>query len=132
MTHQLAIETGRYTVPKTPIENRTCFFCNQIEDEFHVLYQCSLYNDEREYLMEQLSSFSNISINPSNESFRCLMSYNHGDVEVGKILCSFINKSFEKRSSKTHEIKEREKYIRPAYTSTKFGRLSKRPNRMDL
>ena len=35
--HNLKIETGRYTVPKTPIENRKCFHFGMIEDEFHFI-----------------------------------------------------------------------------------------------
>ena len=35
--HKLEIEIGRYTTPKTPLENRLCKQCNssEIEDEEH-------------------------------------------------------------------------------------------------
>ena len=44
--HSLYIETGRHTVPKTPEHLRTCTLCqlNNIENETHVLFSCTLYN----------------------------------------------------------------------------------------
>jgi hypothetical protein len=42
----LAIETGRWTKPKTPVEHRVCPFCpGQVETEIHFLLQCSMYDD---------------------------------------------------------------------------------------
>ena len=45
----LAIETGRYTVSKTPLHDRTCQFCtvNVLEDEMHFLLHCEFYTDIR-------------------------------------------------------------------------------------
>ena len=46
--HSLAIETGRYTRPqKLPIDRRTCFHCDRVEDEFHFIFDCKLYSTER-------------------------------------------------------------------------------------
>ena len=44
--HSLCIETGRHTVPKTPEHLRTCTLCrlNNIKNETHVLFSCTLYN----------------------------------------------------------------------------------------
>ena len=45
--HSLAIETGRYTRPqKTDINKRLCFYCKNVESEFHMVFECNLYNDE--------------------------------------------------------------------------------------
>ena len=40
-SHQLQIEIGRYTIPKTPINDRTCKNCNlnSVEDELHFLFK---------------------------------------------------------------------------------------------
>ena len=47
-SHKLNIETGRYSRPPTPLENRVCSFCkDSIEDEFH-LFQCNYYSDLRD------------------------------------------------------------------------------------
>ena len=45
----LAIETGRYTRPKTPVNDRVCQFCNinAIEDETDFLIECNFYSDLR-------------------------------------------------------------------------------------
>ena len=50
--HNLAIETGRWT--QQPIENRRCKMCNVLEDEFHFLFECSLYNGLRESLLPRM------------------------------------------------------------------------------
>ena len=55
--HNLAIETGRYTKPiKIPIENRKCFHCSQVEDQFHVIFECNLYSEERLDFFETLQN----------------------------------------------------------------------------
>ena len=45
--HDLKIETGRYTKPYTPRENRICELCDDIENEYHVIFNCPLYNSVR-------------------------------------------------------------------------------------
>ena len=45
--HSLKIETGRYTVPYTPREDRLCTLCRTIEDEQHVIFHCPRYDDLR-------------------------------------------------------------------------------------
>ena len=49
----LAIETGRYTKPVTPLNERICQFCdgNTIETEQHFLMNCNFYSDLREELL---------------------------------------------------------------------------------
>ena len=47
--HKLRIETGRHTIPKTPINLRICLFChsNEVENEIHFLFSCQLYDGLR-------------------------------------------------------------------------------------
>ena len=54
--HQLHIETGRHTVPKTPEKLRICTLCqsNAVENESHVLFSCTLYNDFRSKFFDEL------------------------------------------------------------------------------
>ena len=49
----LHIETGRYSKPKVPLNERTCKFCSQnaIEDEIHFLMDCEFYSDIRRSLI---------------------------------------------------------------------------------
>ena len=45
----LAIETGRYNRPETPLSERLCKYCHidLIEDETHFLVDCEFYRDIR-------------------------------------------------------------------------------------
>ncbi len=45
--HKLAIETGRYTVPKTLPDDRYCLLCKHgsVESEYHFLSQCVKLSD---------------------------------------------------------------------------------------
>ena len=130
--HKVKIETGRYTVPKTPIENRKCSHCGLIEDEFHFLLECSLYNSERESLAIELSNFSTISLTPSHLNFATVMSCANGDIEVGKLICNYINTCFEKRAQFLVDKRETENLLRPISTTTRAGRVSKRPCRLNI
>ena len=55
--HTLEIETGRYTTPKTPLENRLCKQCNlsEIEDEEQFLINCPKYSLHRKELFRKLN-----------------------------------------------------------------------------
>ena len=59
----LLIETGRYTKPLTPLENRTCKFCSTpnyyVEDEKHFLIDCDFYSDLRETLFHKAVDLNN-------------------------------------------------------------------------
>ena len=48
----LAVETGRYRIPKAPLNQRTCKICNQncIEDKFHFIIECITLQGLREQL----------------------------------------------------------------------------------
>ncbi|XP_076078814.1 uncharacterized protein LOC143048830 [Mytilus galloprovincialis] len=47
-TLPLSVETGRYTKPPIPLEERICPFCNNaVEDEIHFLINCDIYSDSR-------------------------------------------------------------------------------------
>ena len=63
----LEIEKGRYTRPKTPLNDRICKFCNSntIEDETHLLISCSFYDDIRyklfQYTVQMNPHFMNLT-----------------------------------------------------------------------
>ena len=79
-THKLHIETGRYTRPKTPRNERTCNFCSQIETESHFLLFCVKYKSQRlklakafnindeEICLEDHENLLRIILNPKNKS----------------------------------------------------------------
>ena len=46
-SHRLGVETGRWTRPITPFENRKCRNCNKIDDEYHFLMECRNHDQLR-------------------------------------------------------------------------------------
>ena len=47
-TLPLTVETGRFNRPPTPLDERTCPFCNFcVEDEVHFMVDCPIYSDLR-------------------------------------------------------------------------------------
>ena len=59
----IRIETGRYE--HLSVDERKCPFCNNVEDEGHVLFNCHLYEDIRLELIEKATilepNFTNLS-----------------------------------------------------------------------
>ena len=55
--YNLKIETGRFTIPKTPEELRICDHCNlnSVENEMHILFHCDVYNDLRKTLFIKIN-----------------------------------------------------------------------------
>ena len=45
--HRLAIETGAWSKPKTPKHERICDCCGDLDDEYHLVFDCSYVIDER-------------------------------------------------------------------------------------
>ena len=131
--HNLAIETGRYAKPvATPVDKRLCIHCNQVENEFHLIFECSLYNTERNELYGELSQIISMDIYPSLELFNTIMSGLQGDLEVGKIICKYINNCFKIRSDILCYKKEKDILQRNKPTASRSGRISKRPIILDL
>ena len=54
----LKIETGRYGVNRLPVNERLCDNCNVLEDEFHVLLKCTLYDDIRNVLFDEICNIT--------------------------------------------------------------------------
>ena len=50
-SHRLRVETGRWTTPVTPLQNRKCQRYNQIEDEYHFILECKFYEHLRKKLI---------------------------------------------------------------------------------
>ena len=46
-SHRLEIEIEGWARPNRVPDGRKCGECNKLEDEFHLLLECSLYNDLR-------------------------------------------------------------------------------------
>ena len=54
MFHHIEIEAGRWTRPRTPVNERLCNTCNCLEDEYHFVIECCLYNSLRRKYIDQI------------------------------------------------------------------------------
>ena len=66
--HELKIETGRREVSFVPRELHVCATCGVLEDEEHVIYNCSLYDEIRLQFQGFLQSYLEVTrvLNPVN------------------------------------------------------------------
>ena len=58
--HKFHIETGRYTRPITPVENRICSNCNSksVENELHFLMYCPRFGNHRRELFSNVLNYN--------------------------------------------------------------------------
>ena len=96
-SHELAIEKGRHTKPKTNIQDRLCIFCRAsvIEDEIHMIVKCDFYKKEREMLYSKISDIVLLTHVDDDEDFAKIMSCK--DTMVLFSLAKFVSKCFKKR-----------------------------------
>ena len=99
--HKLAIETGRYTRPVTNENERICIYCDgkEIENEFHLLFNCEMYTKEREKFFTTLESYCQNVSEPNENNFCFLMNYNNGDTEIAKEVCKYVENCLSIRSA---------------------------------
>ena len=88
-SHRLEVEVGRWVKPnKIPYENRKCRICNVLEDEFHFLLECPLYDNLRKVYINKY-----YWRRPSMLKFVQLLSNEHG--KTLKHLSVYIDKAFQ-------------------------------------
>ena len=60
-SHQLRVETGRWTFPKTKYEDRTCIYCDSghVDTELHCITQCKLTETDRNIFYTNLCQLDN-------------------------------------------------------------------------
>ena len=90
-SHRLNIETGRWI--RTPMEQRLCNKCNKLEDEFHFLFECKLYDSLRGKYLKQYSCHR-------PNMFKTVELITNDNHEILRNLAVYVNKAFEVR--KTH------------------------------
>ena len=99
--HTLAIETGRYTRPKTPVCERKCVMCNtgEIEDEKHIVLFCNYYEKSRRDLIDKLKSV-NCCISEFGDSakFEYIMNTG-GNSETCSPIVNFVHSIFDTRKA---------------------------------
>ena len=91
-SHRLEIEMGRWAKPeRIEFDDRKCKLCNKLEDEFHVVLECPLYDDIRKqyighYYFRRLSMFRFIELVSSKRKSQV------------KNLATFISEAFIARN----------------------------------
>lgn len=92
-SHRLRVETGRWERPPIAYENRKCHICHvEIEDEFHFLFKCPLYNDDRTKLVPRY-----YRVNPS--MFKLIELMNSQNTRLINRIAKFVYNSFKIRTS---------------------------------
>ena len=90
-SHSLAVESGRWHKPnKIPRNERKCFICDDIEDEYHFVLECPLYNDLRKKYVKNY--FRN---RPSMFKFLELMK--EENINIIRQLSNFLNKAIKSK-----------------------------------
>ena len=105
-SHNLHIETGRYTRPmKTPVSERVCLYCSDgtIEDEMHFVLHCIFYVEERHKLIEACTeNIPDFEDMDSRSKFINIMSLDYP--AITKVLGKFIYKSLKKRNDAASQM----------------------------
>ena len=91
--HRLMIEVGRHLGIQNE-EERLCPFCpQQVENEFHFLFQCSVYKHQREYLIDTITNvYPGFTYLPNALKIESLMA------TMDPNLCMYIANCFDIRS----------------------------------
>ena len=90
----LHVETGRFTNKK--LQDRKCGICNsdEVEDEYHFLFHCTYYQDERRLFMSQLTGYPNF--NNLNNHVKLLTLFNFEPRKLAKFVCRILEKRRQK------------------------------------
>ena len=67
------VERGRYTRPRTSVEDRLCSVCKEIEDEFHFMFECEKYRVYRNNLFEVIKESDIILLDCNRENLVILL-----------------------------------------------------------
>ena len=101
-SHTLEIERGRHTNPITPVEQRLCNVCHELEDELHFLLGCNMFTDERIAFLYQIQNeYSQFITLDNKEKFIFLLQ--NEDSQVITWTAKFIHHAMKKRNNWIHQ-----------------------------
>ena len=99
-SHILNVEKGRYTRPRTPLDERLCNMCNCVDDELHFITACAVNVNERRALYDKLTDkFPEFEHLCDLEKFVFLFTFD--DTQMLSWLGKFLYKSFWSKSFQT-------------------------------
>ena len=94
-TCRLHIESGRWNRPHPiPRENRLCSVCNVLEDEFHLIFECTLYENERQHFIKPY-------YRRRYSMFKLIELFHSSNKTTLNKLGNYVYKCFEKRKEIT-------------------------------
>ncbi len=98
-THPLMVEKGRHLSPKLPLSERLCKYCSlqEIEDEFHFVMKCTLYNSQRDKLFKELTETYEFTSLSNDDIFLQIMRTT--DYDILTLIFSFVNSCFDTRNN---------------------------------
>ena len=92
-SHRLEVEIGRWSRPvSTPFDERKCRICDKLEDEFHFLFECSLYADLRKQYISRY-----FIVRPS--MYKLIELFKNDSKKTVRNLSIFIYKAFQLRQN---------------------------------
>ena len=91
-SHLFFVERGRWGQNSVERKDRLCSYCKCVEDEFHVLVRCPIFDNEREGL---IPDFLRLDQNTAN-FIRYLNSSNQEEQKKLGLLCYRIQKEYKK------------------------------------
>ena len=99
-SHILNVEKGRYTRPRTPLDERLCNMCNCVDDGLHFITACAVNVNERRALYDKLTDkFPEFEHLCDLEKFVFLFTFD--DAQMLSWLGKFLYKSFRSKSVQT-------------------------------
>ena len=97
-SHILHIERGRYTKPRTPVNERLCTLCICVEDELHFVTVCTIKRTERTIMYDQIClEFPKSS--QLNDEEKIIFLFTFSDTQTLSWLGKYFYKSFLVRVS---------------------------------
>ena len=131
MCHNLPIETLRYSKIKVKRDERLCKICplDEIGDEEHYLHRCN--NEEMVEIKKMfIGDARNSIMDFKHFNEKCIIDYctiMH-DERIQVIFSTFVKQIL----NKYREVIENTEQIPPKITQTRCGRVSKRPDKLNL
>ena len=86
-SHRLKVETGRWTRPVTPVEERLCDQCQKLDDEYHFLLECNKFSVLRTRFIPRY-----FYVRPS--MFKCVQLINSMNCKIVRQLGKYIYHAF--------------------------------------
>ena len=98
-SHILAIERGRYTRPKTPVSDRLCDVCMDIEDEQHFVMRCTDNNTIRQDLFNKITN-ADPTFESLDDDSKFVYLFSNNDAQILTWFGKFLDKSLKIRAER--------------------------------